>query len=69
MNHAPDHEISENEKLRMEMNKVLAETRKINTETRKLAKEALLYPILIATGLVSAVAAVTTAIVTLIIKL
>jgi len=52
--------IAETAKLNAETGKLNAENSKLNAENRKLSREVFWYPIAISTGLVSAVAGVTT---------
>ena len=59
MNHF-DMPQAEAEKLHVEIAKLMAETRKLNTEAGKLTCETFWYPVAVATGLIGAVATVTT---------
>ena len=47
-------------KLHVEIAKLMAETRKVNAEAGKLTRETFWYPVAVATGLIGAVATVTT---------
>lgn len=51
---------AELEKIHVEIAKLMAETSKINAEATKLNRETFWYPMAVATGLVGAVAAITT---------
>ncbi|WP_339535645.1 hypothetical protein [Pseudomonas hunanensis] len=48
------------EKTHIEIVKLMAETRKLNAEAGKMTRETFWYPVAIATGLITAVATITT---------
>jgi len=50
---------AEMDKMHAEIAKLMAETGKINAEARKINRETLWYPLLIATGLVGSIVALT----------
>ncbi len=50
---------AELEKIHVEIAKLMAETRKLNNEATKFSREAFWYPMLAASGLVTAVATLT----------
>ncbi|WP_459614341.1 hypothetical protein [Bordetella sp. 2513F-2] len=52
-------EAAQLEKTHAEIAKLMAETSKINAEARKLTRETVWYPLLIATGLVGSIVALT----------
>jgi hypothetical protein len=51
---------AELEKIRAEISKLIAETGKLNAENRKMSKEVFWYPVAVSTGLIGAVATLTT---------
>lgn len=55
-------------KIYAEISHILADIRKKEAETSKISKETFWYPVLIATGLVGAIATLTAAITSLVIK-
>lgn len=50
---------AELERIHVEIAKLMAETRKLSAEAGKMTRETFWYPVLIATGLVTAVSGVT----------
>jgi hypothetical protein len=60
---------AELEKIHVEIAKLMAETRKLNAEAGKMTRETFWYPVAIASGLIGAVIAMTTLVITLFIKL
>ncbi|MDN4515451.1 hypothetical protein QYE47_23295 [Pseudomonas sp. 2,4-D] len=48
------------EKTHIEIVKLMAETRKLNAEAGKMTRETFWYPVAISTGLITAVATITT---------
>lgn len=61
--HPYDMPQAEAEKIHVEIAKLMAETRKLNVDSGKLTREIFWYPVAIATGLVTAVAGITTLII------
>lgn len=56
------------EKTHSEIVKLLAETRKLNAEAGKMTRETFWYPVAVATGLITAVAAIVATATTLLLK-
>lgn len=52
---------AELERIHVEISKLMAETRKLNAEAGKMGRETFWYPVLISTGLITAVSAATVA--------